>query len=152
MYISIQWPSIVTEKVSSLFSPSAYKERNQSINILIRNTFVDINRWTNHRGCNILSLCVFRLLKPNIIKSKTNKNISVFWMRNEIDFTKQYLFSIWFLFSSQLCKAGGVSVRGGNRLTPSDILSRYLSNDTIILQYCNMLGIAKSCIAIFSLF
>lgn len=27
MYISIQWPSIVTEKVSSLFSPSAYDSK-----------------------------------------------------------------------------------------------------------------------------
>lgn len=27
MYISIQWPSIVTEKVSSLFSPSACQRK-----------------------------------------------------------------------------------------------------------------------------
>lgn len=30
MYISIQWPSIVTEKVSSLFSPSAWRERHEN--------------------------------------------------------------------------------------------------------------------------
>lgn len=30
MYISIQWPSIVTEKVSSLFKPSAYHRKEQT--------------------------------------------------------------------------------------------------------------------------
>lgn len=44
MYISIQWPSIVTEKVSSLFSPSACTERKQTKRQAQKHVHCQINR------------------------------------------------------------------------------------------------------------